>query len=173
METDDGIRTAEAVERGVSLAEGVYLTTTGARIEGDLTLENYIAAVERCELLGNAAVWAIGDLLYYGEQANWGEKYTQAMALTGRSYWSLTQCMRVAKAYPLDERVEGASWSHHRVALSMPDHEQRTALLEDAVTNNVSAEDLRQQLATSIPTPKPVGCPSCNYEWVPGSTFRS
>ena len=88
----DGALVGEAVGRGVELADGVYLTTAGARIEGALTLENYIAAVERCELLGNAAVWALGDLLYYGEQASWGEKYTQAMALTGRSYWSLTQC---------------------------------------------------------------------------------
>jgi len=162
----DGALVGEAVGRGVELADGVYLTTAGARIEGALTLENYIAAVERCELLGNAAVWALGDLLYYGEQASWGEKYTQAMALTGRSYWSLTQCMRVAKAYPMEDRVTGASWSHHRVALSMP-HEDRNALLEDAVTNSVSAEDLRQQIATRAATPRTLTCPNCHHEWAP------
>ena len=167
MATDDGVLVGEAVGRGVELAEGVHLTTAGARIDGELTLESYLAAVERCTLLGNACSWALGDLLYYGEQAHWGEQYTQAQELTGRSYWSLTQCMRVSKAYPLEERVEGASWSHHRVALSMPDHEQRTALLEDAVTNNASAEDLRQQLATSIPTPRTLTCPNCQHEWVP------
>jgi hypothetical protein len=169
MATDDnGALVGEAVGRGVELADGVHLTTAGARITGELTLDNYVAAVERCELLGNAAVWALGDLLYYGEkQASWGEKYTQAMALTGRSYWSLTQCMRVAKAYPLDARVTGASWSHHRVALSIPP-EERTALLEGAVTSNVSAEGLRQQIATSnAPAPRTLTCPNCNHEWVP------
>ena len=46
--------TGDAIEQGVSLASGVYLTTMGARIEGEISLTEYVAAVERCQALGNA-----------------------------------------------------------------------------------------------------------------------
>jgi len=157
--------TGDAIEQGVALASGVYLTTMGARIEGEISLTEYVAAVERCQALGNACAWALGDLLYYGShRGDWGETYTQALALTQKSYWSLTQCLRVAKAYPQTDRVEGISWSHHREALALPDPEQRQQVLASAVTSGQSASDLRQQLSSGR-APRTTVCPKCQHEW--------
>mgnify|MGYP003152705946 CR=1 FL=1 len=159
------VTTGDAIEQGVELASGIYLTTLGARIEGDVSLDEYVAAVERCQGLGNACAWALGDLLYYGShRGDWGETYTQALALTQKSYWSLTQCVRVAKAYPTESRLEEVSWSPHREALAIPDMDQRMDVLAAAATTGQSAQDLRQQLATTRPRRTTV-CPQCQYEW--------
>jgi hypothetical protein len=160
----EALATDAELEQGVPLAEGIYLTPVGARIVGEPSLEAYLEGVVRCQRLGNSCAWALGDLLYYGEDRSaYGETYSQIMDATQKSYWSLTQCMRVSKAYPHEDRLPEVSWSHHREALAA-DPAERRPLLEAALTSGQSAQHLRQQIATPR-VPTPTVCPQCGHSW--------
>ena len=149
---------------GVPLATGIFLTPSGVRIVGDPSLEAFIESVQRCQRLANASLWCLGDLLYYGEQRHdWGETYTQAIDVTGKSVDTLMQAVRLSKAYPPEMRVPDVSWSHHRVALAVKDPVTRKETLETAAREGHSVADLRQQLAPA--TQRTTTCPKCQYEW--------
>jgi len=167
----EAIATDQELERGVALSQGIYLTPSGAIINDSVTLDEFAAGLARCQVLANATMWCIGDLLYYGEQrSDWGESYTQAVEVTGKSVQTLMQAVRVSKAYPSDERNTAVSWSHHREALTLEDPAARTAALERAATEGLSAMALRAQLKPER-IPPAVVCPRCDYEWIPGSVF--
>jgi hypothetical protein len=62
--------------------------------------------------------WAIGDWLVYGEcWGPYGEKWDQVSSLSGLMPKLLNEYYRCAKAYPLAQRVLGASWSRHHEVL--------------------------------------------------------
>ena len=151
--------------RRLQLVEGIYLTRQGAIIdpEADITIDNYLEAVSRCQQLSNATLWTLGDLLIYGEEQPWGEMYSQALDLTGKSIHTLHAAARVSRSYPMEDRLEGVSWSHHREALVLPTEERRAAL-ENAVTSGVSAMSLRELLGPGK-TKKLTVCPQCGHEW--------
>ena len=151
--------------RRLQLVEGIFLTRQGAWIdpEADIPIDTYLEAVSRCQQLSNATLWTLGDLLCYGEDRKWGEMYSQALDLTGKSIHTLQAAVRVSKSYPLEERLEAVSWSHHREALVLPPAERRAAL-EEAATLGVSAMPLRDQLGP-VKVKKPTVCPQCGHEW--------
>ena len=155
----------DELARGVELATGIYLTPLGARIIGDPTLEDFCDSVDRCQRLANASMWCLGDLLYYGERhATWGETYTQAISLTGKSAEVLTQAVRLSKAYPQEDRVPEGSWSHHRVMLAVKDPAERTRLLQRAAVEHQSVHDVRAMLSDPKP-PTRHTCPNCGHEY--------
>jgi|TARA_R100001086_G_scaffold181226_2_gene100811 hypothetical protein len=159
------LATDQELDRGVALAQGVYLTPSGAVIDDSVTLASFTEGLARCQTLANATLWCIGDLLHYGEdRADWGESYTQAIEVTGKSVQTLMQAVRVAKAYRPESRVTGVSWSHHREALTLTDPDERTAVLHRAASEGLSAMALRAQLAPAR-TPQPTVCPQCGHSW--------
>ena len=161
------------VDFGLPLAEGVTLTPTGATISATLTLDQFLAAVKNANTLTTASLWAIGDLLLYGErQPAWGDAYTQALDLSERSAWVLTNAMRLATAYPVAERVPGLSWSHHRDALHLKDPLERTHLLTTAAAESLSREEMKGRMGLTVqPRAIPVDdgpytvCPQCQHRW--------
>jgi len=149
----------------VRLADGVYLTRHGIVFSDEpLSLEEYCLAVSRCTQIANACQWGLGDLIIFGEDhAEWGERYSQALEATGKSYDTLRQCVRTARAYPMTDRLPTVSFSHHREALAVPPEERR-AVLEDAAAAGISSAALREQLAAASPPQRTV-CPQCGHEW--------
>jgi hypothetical protein len=157
----------------VSLGGGITLTATGATIKGDPTLDQFWAGIQNCYTLANATQWAIGDLLLYGEgRSDWGEEYTQAVELTQKSYWTLTQAVRVSKAFPRDDRefAGSLSWSHHRILAGIKDLNDRRNLLQRCSDEALSCDDLRGVMPKKIAkdaTPSTEGeshditCPFC------------
>ena len=153
--------------RRLQLVEGIYLTRQGAWIdpesEADITIDTYLEAVSRCQLLSNATLWTLGDLLCWGEKRPWGEMYSQALDVTHKSVSTLQAAARASREYPMADRVSGVSWSHHREALVLPRGERR-AVLEEAAKMGVSAMALREQLGP-VKVKKPTVCPQCGHEW--------
>jgi len=153
----------------LTLADGVVLTDTGATIRDDLSIEEFCSALQNVQSLANATMWALGDLLLYSEtRGTYGEMYSQAMDVTRKSYATLTQAVRMAKAYPQPERVSAISWSHHREAASIKDPQERATLLHRAADQGWSREDLRahvQELKGEVPTPALTTCPQCGHAW--------
>jgi hypothetical protein len=92
-------------ERGLQLGNGFHLTPTGCTVVGDPPLEEYGEAIERCARLGNATMWALGDLVVYGEgRSDYGSAYSQYIDLTQRSYWTLVAVARVSREFPPGHR---------------------------------------------------------------------
>jgi rubrerythrin len=154
----------EELTSGVCLADGIHLTPMGATIAPDITFDDYCEALARCQRLANATAWCVGDLILYGEEREWGEKYTQAISETGKSVNTLMAAVSVSRAYPPEARVEAVSWSHHREAMRLKDPEARHAALETAASEGTSALALREKL--SDPKPKATTtCPQCGHAW--------
>ena len=151
----------------IQLAPGIYATRTGAMINENITLEDFCTGLSNCQALSNAATWALGDLIAYGERRNeWGEMYTQALDLTQKSYSTLTNAVYVSNAYPPEERVDGLSWSHHREIASVKNPDERRALLTQAANEGWSREQLRDAAkGARAPAKKVTTCPKCGHEW--------
>jgi hypothetical protein len=163
MPSDVAISAIEE-ERGLEIGEGFQLSPTGCTVVGAPTLEQYGEAIERCARLGNATMWALGDLVVYGEgRADYGEQYTQFIEMTQRSYWTLIAVARVSREFPPGHRefADRISWSHHREVLSLPPRRRRSAL-RMAADYDWSADNLRDHVRTvrdSLPE-TPEGTPT-------------
>ena len=90
---------------------------------GQLKLEQRGIAIRH-----RAAIFALGDLVNYG-QAKHGEKYAQIIDDTGYDYSYLCQVASVARSIPMEDRVAGLPYGHHRAVASIKDGETRKALL--------------------------------------------
>ena len=160
----------------IALEGGITLTQTGASIEGEPSLEEFCIAMQNVYRLANAATWAIGDLLVYGEgRGDYGESYSQAIALTQKSYSSLTKAAHVSRVYPPNDRefASSLSWTHHMIATSVKDSDARRDVLQRCIDQDLSRDDLRSILpkriegATEPSTPSTEGdshdvtCPFC------------
>jgi hypothetical protein len=164
----------------IELGGGIKLTSTGASITGEPTIEEFCAGLQNCYLMANATMWAIGDLLLYGEgRGDYGESYTQAVELTQKSYWTLSQAVWVSRAYPQSDRefAGSLSWSHHRVAARIKDHDERRTYMQRCVDESLSRDELNGILPkriTKSSTPETttegktsdVTCPFCERSFV-------
>jgi hypothetical protein len=94
--------------------------------------------------LSTAFQFAIGDALNYG-QKRYGEKYAQAMDATGCAYQSLANWSWVASHVPIDNRVAGLSWTHHRLVAHLGTSEQKN-ILESAKSRGISVTEFEREL---------------------------
>ena len=159
-----------ALERpnATSLTAHVSLSEQGVQILGDIDITEYVEAVSNITKLTNACSFALGDLIAYGEDhPDWGEMYTQALDETDLSYSTLAHRVRVSRAYPPEDRVEGLSWSHHREALAIKDPTERLEALASAKLTGISALGLREEIVSARdPKPKRTHvCPKCQHEF--------
>jgi len=155
------VQDATTIELCTENGVGFTLTPTGINVSGEPTLEQYGLALERCGRLANAANWALGDLIIYGEgRGDWGEMYSQYVDLTARSYTTIVQAARVSKEFPpgeMREMADRASWSHHREALRAP-REVRVQLLRDSCDYDWTRDELHSNVNEALrsdgpPTP--------------------
>ena len=77
------------------------------------------------------------------------------MDATGLSYQTLANLTWVAKHVPQSNRVDGISWTHHRVVASVDGQDQR-GLLEMAKDRRLSATDLSEHITGRQPKVKPL-----------------
>jgi hypothetical protein len=94
--------------------------------------------------VGRASGWWIGDWVRYGN-GRYGEKYEQAVRLTGYDCKSLMNMAYVAGRYEVSRRREILSFSHHAelAALSPPDQD---LWLDRVEASALSVRALRSEL---------------------------
>jgi hypothetical protein len=120
---------AAPVEPTEERADGYRLTTRGLIVSRALSNAEFEQIGTRLGQIANATNWSVGDWIVYGQAREFvGAKYERAQDLTGLTYAVLSQAARVAEAFPMDARVAGVSWTHHRAALPLPSGE-RVAVL--------------------------------------------
>ena len=89
--------------------------------------------------------WFIGDWLRFGED-RWHDRYTQARALSNRSYGGLRNCLWVARKIPPPMRRESLSWSHHRLVARFDDEAVRDDWLDRAEAEGWTVDLLESML---------------------------
>lgn len=106
-----------------------------------VSFEEWQAMGDWLQSAERSLMWWIGDWLRFGE-ARWGERYSQAIEVTGQSYQTLRDAAWVASAFELSERSDNLAWSHYRQAASLP-RETRASVLDEAEREGWSVRDTR------------------------------
>lgn len=109
----------------------------------DMTYEEWEATGKTLQTIQGAVNWWIGDWLNAGE-TNYGDKYAQAIDLTGKSYETINQCKWVSKQYEFIKRLINLEWGHHLV-VAVLDLDERTDILEWAIETDASVSELRSE----------------------------
>ncbi len=108
----------------------------------DLTFDEWCLAMETLQAMERSVKWWLGDLILFGEAA-YNEDASQAFpdAFSGSPYAesTLRAAAWVSAAFPRGTRVEGVSWSHHRVVADLP-RPEAVALLSEAARVNRDPE---------------------------------
>lgn len=94
--------------------------------------------------------WWVGDWLNYGD-AEYGEKYTQAVQHTGKAVQTLMNMAFVAKAIPISRRRETLSFSIHAEVAGLTARQQN-AVLDEAEKENWTRDEVRRRVREIKPT---------------------
>ena len=127
-----------------SLTDKVSISESGLSVVDELTYDQWSTLMQTLYRMDCAFQFALGDALNYGEN-RYGERYAQAMEVTGHSYQSLANYAWVAKAVPIDRRVSGLSWTHHRIVARL-EPEQQTIMLERALREKMTVTALNEEV---------------------------
>jgi hypothetical protein len=159
------------------------LSATAWMPDEDMDYRKWILEGRRIGAIGRGSPWWVGDWLHYGT-TRWGERYLEAVKITGYDSKSLRNLRYVSSRFALSLRRDNLTWSHHALLAAMEPDEQRH-WLDRAVANRFSVEDLRIELRTaqrggyaararldelqldehSEPACRPIlVCPQCGYE---------
>ncbi|CAB4145085.1 hypothetical protein UFOVP657_36 [uncultured Caudovirales phage] len=127
-----------------SIPDAVNVTDVGLEFRRDIEYDQWLTLMATLQQLSTAFQFAIGDALNYG-QKRYGEKYAQAMDATGCAYQSLANWSWVATNVPIDNRIAGLSWTHHRLVAHVGTSEQKL-ILESAKSRGLSVTDFEKEL---------------------------
>lgn len=139
-------------------------TTTALDLPTDLSYDEWEEVGRTLGKIASGCQFWVGDWIRYGEdQAEWGEKYSQALEETGLEYPTLSNYVHVAKAIPPNERNPEVSWSHHRATTGLSKAE-RKVVLDLAAENGWRKADLEREVKR-LQGKEPVEqeeCPTCH-----------
>lgn len=127
-----------------SLTDKVSISENGLSVVSELSFEQWSTLMQTLYRMDTAFQFALGDALNYGEN-RYGERYAQAMEVTGQSYQSLANYAWVSKAVPIDRRESGLSWTHHRIVARL-DPDQQTAMLKRATSERMTVTVLGEEV---------------------------
>lgn len=115
-------------------------------IEGDLTYEQWAQAGKTLRDMRDNVMWWLGDWWNYGERL-YGEMASQEAQQeveiqTGYRYQTVVTAGWVCNRFPVKERVEDVSFSHHRIAAAVEKTKKRTELLHEAKKEKWSVREM-------------------------------
>ena len=113
----------------------------------NLTYDQWERIGNTLQQLNNSIAFWTGDWLNHGE-ARYGEKYTQAIRLTGSALETLKKRAAVSKRVPVEIRIPSLTFTHHFYVAYTPEN-QRGTLLKIADFHGLTSRELRQ--VTDLP----------------------
>lgn len=127
-----------------SLKESGAITDTELRLPPDISYSSYEALAMMLGRVKRSTSWLIGDLILYGETV-YGEKYAQAITLTGLAEQTCANYASICKNIPPSRRRVGISFSlHQEVAYLEP--QQQNEWLDKAEQQEWTKAKLRYEL---------------------------
>ncbi len=149
------------MSEALAIRDGYQLEPTRLTLERQFSFDEWEALGQVLGHMGRNIQWWIGDWVNYGEAA-YGEKYAQAMDVTGVDYAVLANYAWVASRVSL--RNETLTWTHHlEVAALEPSEQERW--LEAAAKENLSTRELRARIRNR-PALNPPAYPEGQYATV-------
>jgi len=127
-----------------SLPDSVHVSDVGITFSADIDFDQWYRLMMTLQRLETAFQFGIGDVLNYGS-IKYGEKYSQAMSATGYAYQSLANWAWVSKSIPIENRMSGLSWTHHRIAASLP-VDQQVGALSMAMRDDMSVGQFKDEV---------------------------
>lgn len=110
-----------------------------------------------CQANNSLGFW-IGDWINYGE-ARWGEKYADAMDLTGFEKQTLEDFAYVARQVQISVRTEKLTFYHHRKVAPLKQEDQvywlKIADKKGLTARMLGASIMAGEVLTSLPDPQP------------------
>jgi hypothetical protein len=117
---------------------------TSWRASDEIGYSDWIFEGRRIAAMGRGSPWWVGDWLLYGTE-RWGERYSEAVKITGYDAKSLRNMRYVASRFDLSLRRDNLSWSHHALLAGL-EVDERDHWLRRAVDDKLSVDDLRVEL---------------------------
>tara|TARA_R100000027_G_scaffold54802_4_gene43926 strand:+ start:21616 stop:22326 length:711 start_codon:yes stop_codon:yes gene_type:complete len=139
----------------------IKISAKGLDLPEDLTIEEWNRFGDFLAQANNSVGFWVGDWINFGE-AKWGEKYAEAMELTGFEYDTLAIYAYVAKRVELLMRINTLTFNHHRMVAKLPPEQQarwlqaaeKYGLSSRLLSASITAGKVLQELPRSEPTPK-------------------
>ncbi len=130
------------------------LTSTKLEAIGDPTFEEWLEVGKFMHQAGKSLHFWLGDWLNLGER-KWGEKYKEAIALTGFDYQTLRNDKWVARQVDLSVRKDNLSFTHH-LAVAEFESDEQEELLNIAEKQKLTVKDFhnlikQRELVPQIP----------------------
>lgn len=142
----DGDVTRVEVLTPSEVASGIRWTATGVEVVDPLiTFDAFQSAVEFAGKATDAAKWALGDLLLYGE-SRWPHEYAQVLDASRLSEHQIRRYRYAAERVQRSRRRENLSFSHHEAVASL-DPADQLRLLAQASENGWNLVALRERIA--------------------------
>jgi hypothetical protein len=123
-------------------------SSVGLDLPTGLSFDRWQAIGRRIGDVADASTWWLADWAAYGE-GNYGEKYRQAIAVTGFGYQTLRNYVWVARRFDVSRRRDDLSFAHHAEVAALEEGE-REEWLDRAHRGNWSRNELREQLKRAL-----------------------
>jgi hypothetical protein len=121
------------------------MTPKGIQFHGDLTIDEWESIGAKLGDAERSIGFLIGDWINYAEE-KWGEKYNDAIAVTGLEYQTLRNYAWVAKRVQLSARADNLPFRHHLVVAKLKDSEEQKHWLDQAEKNDLSYRRLQKSI---------------------------
>lgn len=128
------------------MLEVILENSVGLNLPEDCTFEQWLEVGRSFNRAEDKLRWMIGDWLAFGERRpEWGEKYTEAIKLTGLDYQTVKQCLWVSKSVDMVRRRTNLDWSHHAEVAAL-DPKRQEQWLGAADKKSLSTRELRASI---------------------------
>jgi len=121
------------------------LTPRGIEFHGDLSFEEWEKLGEKLGDTERAIGFMIGDWINYAEE-KWGEKYNEAIAVTGLEYQTLANYAYVARRVQFSVRTENLPFYHHQVVAKLKDPQEQSHWLKTAEDHDLGYRRLQKSI---------------------------
>lgn len=118
------------------------ITATSLLLPAKLSFEEWEAAGQVLRQVERSCMWWIGDWWAFGDH-KYGERAAQATE--GAAFQTMADAGWVSRAFKPSDRSEVLSWTHHRVAASLPERGRREAI-KAAEAGDWSVAELRSHI---------------------------
>lgn len=128
-----------------NIPASVRIDRSGIEFTEDLSFEQWDSLGRELAPMAKSIGFIVGDWINYG-MSRYGEKYQEAVEVTGLSVETLKQYSYVARRIKKCDRSHALDWTHHLVVAKVKEPEMQRDWLKKAEANKLSVSRLRKSI---------------------------